>query len=285
MKKIVTAFFIFFAFTLNFYSNENLEKTARRIVSLGPSATEILFAINAEDQIAARTDLCDYPPEAKKICSVGGFSGSTISLEAILCVEPDLVYLFAGMHDYLIQPLKNLGIKVFVSNANSIQSVKNEILEIGKITGHQDEAEKVVLQMNLKIESVHSYVVQKKAETKKEKPSVYWEIWNAPLMSAGKNSFINDIIKYAGGKNIFESEESPYPVVNEEAVILAKPDYIFFTGDGTKAGSVWKKRKGWNVPDEKIFYVGDDVTFVRPGPRCVLAIEKLAHILWENQSN
>ena len=201
MKKIVTAFFIFFAFTLNFYSNENLEKTARRIVSLGPSATEILFAINAEDQIAARTDLCDYPPEAKKICSVGGFSGSTISLEAILCVEPDLVYLFAGMHDYLIQPLKNLGIKVFVSDANSIQSVKNEILEIGKITGHQDEAEKVVLQMNLKIESVHSYVVQKKAETKKEKPSVYWEIWNAPLMSAGKNSFINDIIKYAGGKN------------------------------------------------------------------------------------
>ena len=84
-----------------------------------------------------------------------------ISLEAILCVEPDLVYLFAGMHDYLIQPLKNLGIKVFVSDANSIQSVKNEILEIGKITGHQDEAEKVVLQMNLKIESVYSYTDHK----------------------------------------------------------------------------------------------------------------------------
>ncbi|MGN0740331.1 MAG: ABC transporter substrate-binding protein [Treponema sp.] len=282
MKKIVTAFFIFLTFTLNFYADKNPEKTVSRIVSLGPSATEILFAINAEKQIVARTDLCDYPAESKNIRSVGGFSGSTISLEAILSVEPDLVYLFAGMHDYLIQPLKNLGIKVFVSNANSIQAVKDEILEIGKITGHQDEAQKVVLQMELKIKSVRDYVAQKKAETKKESPSVYWEIWNSPLMSVGKNSFINDIIKYAGGKNIFESEESSYPVVSEEAVILANPDYVFFTGDGTKAGSVWKQRKGWNVPREKIFYAGDDVTFVRPGPRCVLAIEKLAHILWEN---
>ena len=87
MKKIVTAFFIFFAFTLNFYSNENLEKTARRIVSLGPSATEILFAINAEDQIAARTDLCDYPPAGKTASDGTASSESSRSAEKYLRMQ------------------------------------------------------------------------------------------------------------------------------------------------------------------------------------------------------
>ena len=88
--------FILFIITfinLNIFPFENQSK--KRIVSLGPTATEILFAIAAENQIVARTDICDYPPEVKKIKSVGGFDGKSISLEAIISFEPDFVYLFS----------------------------------------------------------------------------------------------------------------------------------------------------------------------------------------------
>lgn len=279
MKKTPFAFLILFALLSSCSVKQRSEKTVRRIVSLGPSATEILFAIHAEDKIVARTDLCDYPEEAARIKSVGGFAGNTVSLESVLLCEPDFVYLFSGMHDHLIAPLQKLGITVFVSDASSVADVQEEIRAVGKITGHEEDVRNVVSRMNEKLETVSRFVEQKTAAGKNI-PSVYWEVWNSPLMSVGKNSFINDIIQKAGGKNIFENENSAYPVVNEEAVILAHPDFIFFTGDGTASGSVWRTRRGWNISEENIFYVGDDVTFVRPSPRCVDAVEKLSKILW-----
>lgn len=166
-----------------------------------------------------------------------------------------------------------------MSDASSVADVQEEIRAVGKITGHEEDVRNVVSRMNEKLETVSRFVEQKTAAGKNI-PSVYWEVWNSPLMSVGKNSFINDIIQKAGGKNIFENENSAYPVVNEEAVILAHPDFIFFTGDGTASGSVWRTRRGWNISEENIFYVGDDVTFVRPSPRCVDAVEKLSKILW-----
>ncbi|MBQ1661883.1 MAG: ABC transporter substrate-binding protein [Treponema sp.] len=148
LKKYVAVFVFFFvAASLISCGKSNVKpekKADIRIVSLGPSATEILFAIGANDELVARTDLCDYPEEAKDISSVGGFSGNTISLESILSFEPTLVYLFAGMHDFLIEPLEAANIQVYVSNANSIDAVKTEILDMGKITGHEKQAQSVI---------------------------------------------------------------------------------------------------------------------------------------------
>ena len=244
-----------------------------RIVSLGPSATEIIYAIGAQDQLVARTDLCDYPPEAASKPSVGGFSGNTISLESIIAFEPTLVYLFAGMHDHLVKPLEALGIQVYVSNASSIQAVKNEVLDIGKLTGHEKQAAKVVKEMNAKLARAEK--LYKKKDN--ERPKVYWEVWHSPLMSCGKNSFMDDIITYAGGKNIFGEEENAYPMVSDEAILYAAPDFIFYSGDGMGGG----------VPDSKfnppkgMYYMGDDDSFVRSSPRCADAVEKLANILWK----
>ena len=163
-----------------------------RIVSLGPSATEILFAIGADKQLVACTDFCDYPAEAKTKASVGGFAANSISLESIISYEPDLVYLFSGMHDSLIKPLQDMGINVYVSKAASVDDVKKEIIEIGTITGHSAEAEDVVKEMNLLLAEARN----KSAEAKKNgsSPLIYWQVWDDPLMTAGKNSFINDII-------------------------------------------------------------------------------------------
>lgn len=250
-------------------------KSDIRIVSLGPSATEVIFAIGAQDLLVARTDLCDYPPEAKNIPSVGGFAGNTLSLESIISYEPTLVYLFAEMHEGFVKPLQDLGIQVYRSNATSIEAVKNEVLDIGKLTGYEKQAQKVVKEMDEKLNRTKK-MYETKIEADAKLPTVYWEVWHSPMMSCGKNSFMGDIIAKAGGKNIFAEEEQAYPIINEEAVLLANPDFIFYSGDGMGGGKPSELLKA----NGGIYYMGDDDSFVRSTPRCADAVEKLAAILW-----
>lgn len=251
-----------------------------RIVSLGPSATEILFAIGADKQLVACTDFCDYPAEAKTKASVGGFAANSISLESIISYEPDLVYLFSGMHDSLIKPLQDMGISVYVSKAASVDDVKKEIIEIGTITGHSAEAEDVVKEMNLLLAEARD----KSAEAKKNgsSPLIYWQVWDDPLMTAGKNSFINDIITLAGGINIFGEENSDYPIISDEAVIAAKPQFIFITKASDNYSVTNNKIMFYAMKKDSgasVHYVNDD-KFSRPGPRCAEAVQDLTKILY-----
>lgn len=251
-----------------------------RIVSLGPSATEILFAIGADKQLVACTDFCDYPAEAKTKASVGGFAANNISLESIISYEPDLVYLFSGMHDSLIKPLQDMGISVYVSKAASVDDVKKEIIEIGTITGHSAEAEDVVKEMNLLLAEARN----KSAEAKKNgsSPLIYWQVWDDPLMTAGKNSFINDIITLAGGINIFGEENSDYPIISDEAVIAAKPQFIFISKASDNYSVTNNKIMFYAMKKDSgvsVHYVNDD-KFSRPGPRCAEAVQDLTKILY-----
>lgn len=251
-----------------------------RIVSLGPSATEILFAIGADKQLVACTDFCDYPAEAKTKASVGGFAANSISLESIISYEPDLVYLFSGMHDSLIKPLQDMGISVYVSKAASVDDVKKEIIEIGTITGHSAEAEDVVKEMNLLLAEARN----KSAEAKKNgsSPLIYWQVWDDPLMTAGKNSFINDIITLAGGINIFGEENSDYPIISDEAAIAAKPQFIFISKASDNYSVTNNKIMFYAMKKDSgasVHYVNDD-KFSRPGPRCAEAVQDLTKILY-----
>lgn len=251
-----------------------------RIVSLGPSATEILFAIGADKQLVACTDFCDYPAEAKTKASVGGFAANSISLESIISYEPDLVYLFSGMHDSLIKPLQDMGISVYVSKAASVDDVKKEIIEIGTITGHSAEAEDVVKEMNILLAEARN----KSAEAKKNgsSPLIYWQVWDDPLMTAGKNSFINDIITLAGGINIFGEENSDYPIISDEAVIAAKPQFIFISKASDNYSVTNNKIMFYAMKKDSgasVHYVNDD-KFSRPGPRCAEAVQDLTKILY-----
>ena len=280
-SSIIAFYFAIFSFLFCLVSCNNSEKKSSdnsevRIVSLGPAATEIIFFFFAQDQLVARTDLCDYPAEVSEYPSVGGFTGNAISLEAIISYEPTLVYLFAGMHDFLIKPLEDAGIKVYVSDASSIEAVKKEVLDIGELTGHEKQAQKVVKEMDKKLDAAKKLTEKESGKNEENLPTVYWEVWHEPMMSVGKNSFINDIIQYAGGKNIFADEESSYPMVSEEAVLYANPDYIFYTGDGMGGG---KPSEVFNPP-KGIYYMGDDDGFVRSSPRVADAVEKLSLILW-----
>ena len=265
----------FFNKTSNKHTQEN--HIPQRIISLSPSATEILFAIGAQNQIAARSDFCDFPENAKNIPSVGGFDGKTLSIEKILSFSPDFVYLTNGMHNYLIPFLQKHNIAYYISVADSIQTVLQEITEIGKITDHQLQAQKLCNQIKQDL--------QKIAEQNKSKPkvTVYWEVWTPPYMSAGKNSFINEIITYAGGINIFSDIEQPYPVVSEEAILMRNPQIIIIPNSTVGGTTAVTSRKNWQnisaVKNNKIYSVDTNI-ISRPGPRISQAIELISNCIY-----
>ncbi len=247
----------------------------RRIVSLGPAATETLFAVGAGSQVVGRTDFCNYPPEAAEVTSVGGFDGKTFSLETVIALKPDLVCLYSVMHDHLIEPLKKLGISVYVSDANSVDDVISEISDIGRITGHAAEAASVTKQIDDAVK-----LCQTAAAKKGNK--VYWEVWNSPFMSIGSSSFINDVIEKAGGISIFCDTAEGYPVISEESIFARNPDVIIIPSDMGYSASDIYKRAGWNalsaVRNKKVFDINSDIAS-RAGPRIYLAIEEIASFL------
>lgn len=243
-----------------------------RIVSLSPASTEILFALGAGDRVAARTDFCNYPAETQKYPSVGGFDGKTFSLETVLSFSPDLVYLNKTMHGHLIQSLKDLGITVFAADAQSLSDIYTEILEAGRITGTEKEAEELVHSIKKRIETPSSLAPV----------SVYWEVWNAPYMSIGSASFINEIITASGAQNIFADIEASYPVVSEESIIARNPSVILLPSDSPEDLQTIKNRSGWNTIDAvqngRVYKIDGDI-ISRPGPRIAEAVEAIRSCL------
>ena len=252
----------------------NKNDIPQSIVSLAPASTEILFAVGAGNQVAAISQFTDYPPEALALPEVGGFDGKTLSLEKILSFKPDLVYLTDGMHNFLIESLDQYGIKYYLSKADSVKNVINEILEIGKITGHEKQAKSVAAQIENTISKVN-----KQAENS---PSVYYEVWTPPYMTAGSESFINDVIACAGGKNIFGDIAEAYPIISEETLIARAPEVILIPATSGITAKQVAQRTGWeNIPAVKNnrIYIVDDNLITRAGPRIGEAIKAISDII------
>jgi len=285
-KKLIAVFILLIAaFSLNAKAKKTYVKKIKKsvqqveeqypqsIVALSPAAAEILFAIGAQDQVAAVSEFTDYPPEAAEKPVAGGFDGKALSIETILSFKPDFVYLTDGMHNFLCDPLDEYGIKWYLSKAVSIDAIKQEILDIGAITGHDTEALAVVAQMDEKLNAVTP------AETA---VTIYYEVWNAPYMSAGSTSFINDVIVSAGGSNVFADLEEAYPMISEESLIARGPEVILLPlNNGITVEDV-KARAGWEsipaVVNNRI-YVIDDNLYSRPGPRIADVVFDLSELI------
>lgn len=254
----------------------SLEKVPSRIVCLSPSGAEILYAVGAGDKIVARTDFCDYPQEILGLPSVGGFDGNSISIERILSYKPDFVYGAKGMHDFIIEPLSALGIKTYLAESTGIETVLEEIEFMAELTGNKKKGVDCVEKIRSELPDITD---------SKAKFGVYYEVWYAPYMTAGKKSFINSIIEMAGGKNIFGQIEDPYPMVSEESIILENPQVILIPSqNGISLESVCQ-RNGWKnidaVKNGRVYFVDGDL-ISRPGPRIVKSINEIRELYGEN---
>jgi iron complex transport system substrate-binding protein len=254
----------------------------RRIVSLAPSNTEILYAVGAGDAVVGVTEYCDYPAPAQQVDKIGGFSAQTISVEKIVSLKPDLVLAYGDRQQTVIEALGRINIPVYALSPNSFDDVYANIRVVGTITGRVAEADRTVAEMQARIDAI---VEQTAAIPKEERLVVFWEIFDEPLMTAGPATFTGQMIELAGGVNIFADIAEDYPQISAEVVIARNPAVILGSdshGDKLTPGQV-AARPGWDqidaVKNERIHLVDGDIVS-RAGPRLADAVEAIARALY-----
>lgn len=255
---------------------------ALRVVSLAPNLTETLFAVGAGEQVVGVTMFCDYPEEALTRTQVGGFTSDTISIEQIIALDPDLVLATGGFQLETIQALEPLGIPVIALDPNRLDTVMEMIQLVGQLTGHDDEAELVVADMEQRVAAVVDTAAGIPAE---ERLTVYWQIWDEPLMSAGPSAFPGQLIELAGGSNVFGDSGEFYPMVSAEEVVSRDPQVIMGPNSHGDRLTIetFQQRPGWTEIEAVVngrIHVVDDNIISRAGPRLVDALEAIAQALY-----
>jgi len=263
-----------------------IKSEPRRIVSMAPSTTEILFALGLGDRVVGVTDYCNYPPEVNelkergRLTVIGGYWEPDV--EKIVALGPDLVIGYASvpLHLDVAERLESMNVTVLLLFPRYLNDVFDNIVLVGRACGKLREAQELVEQLRARVESV----VERVRGLPKVK--VYYELWFDPLMSAGPGTFIDELISLAGGENIFHDAQSPWPMVDSEQVIRRNPDVIVlpdtYMSDFNVSIEQVKSRPGWQVinavKDDKIYLIEEDI-ISRPGPRLVDALETLAKYL------
>jgi iron complex transport system substrate-binding protein len=253
----------------------HLVRPAQRVVSLAPSSTEMLFAIGAAGKLVGVSNADDYPPAARRLPKVGSYSGP--DMERIVAARPDLVVAVYGNPLELIAQLRRRGIPVFVSNPRTVDGVLHNLVDLGQLTGERKPAETLV-------RSLHSRLARVRRQVQSKTPvKTLVVVWDEPLTVAGGRSFIQDVLRCAGGANAAGALAEAYPKLDPERLLLMDPEVIVFpvapVGSNlsrlesrpgvrqTRAG------RGGRV------YALNPVGLERSGPRVVLGIEALANLL------
>jgi iron complex transport system substrate-binding protein len=254
----------------------------QKIVSLAPSNTEILFAIGAGKQVVGRDSFSDYPAAAQAVPDIGGGFGA-LNTEIILAAKPDLVLAGDLTPAEQIQSLEDLGLIVFVlGNPKNLAGMYENLRLMAHMTGHVDETETLVASLQAREKAVDAQLAGVT-----ERPLVLYELDgtdpNAPWIP-GPGTFIDTLIKQAGGENLGASLEGAWVQVSLEVLIQKDPDLILL-GDSQWGGvtpEMVAARGGWEaltaVKAGKI-YPFDDNTVSRPGPRLLDGLEALAKVL------
>ncbi len=253
----------------------------QRIASLAPSVTEILFALDLGDQVVGVTDQCDYPPAARQIERVSGFG--TPNVEKLLALGPNLVIACGLERPEFTDVLRQAGIQVLnVQKSGYIASFPDLFDAIGLIGAATDrtaQAQKLVAAMRAGLDAVAARVGN---VDDAQRPRVFVQIEESPLMTAGAGSFIDDLIRRAGGRNVAHEITSAYPRIDPEKVITWNPDVILVAHNDHpgEAAQRLARHIGWSevaaVRNRRVIDDIDADLLFRPGPRLVDGVKALA---------
>ncbi|RMG59938.1 MAG: hypothetical protein D6713_04235 [Deltaproteobacteria bacterium] len=243
----------------------------RRIVSLAPNLTEILFSIGAGDRVVGVTSFCTIPPDAGRIARVGGIVDPDI--EKIIALSPDLVVASKnGTGKSAVETLDSLGLSCFVFDVDSAGKVLEAMETLSLLTGMPPEAGKV-------IESFRSRLLRLRKSTPREKVKGLLLLSVTPPIGAGGKTFIDEVLALAGVDNLLKEETAAYPRLSAEKVVSLRPDYIFITrGMGEREVARFRKTMEALSGNTRIVEVDADL-FTRPGPRVLKAVEVLRKVI------
>ncbi len=255
----------------------SFERPAQRVLSLAPSLTETVYALGGEGRLVGVTTYCNYPPEAQSKEKVGDFFMP--NLEKMVALKPDVVLVIATGQSQTLMKLEGLGLKTFVLNPESSEQTLESFRIIGKILDLENNADLLCEEVRTTLSSVRD-----KAWGQPDHPLIYLEIDSAPLITCGGKSTVGELIRIAGGRNLFEDLPQPYGVVNAERVLAGKPEVVLIAHPNV-SGKDFKERLGWGaLPAVKANRVYDDLdpdVLTRPGPRMGKAAEMLYQAFYE----
>lgn len=283
MKRLVVAVLLLLAPTARAQiavtddvGNEvRLEKPAQRIVSLAPHATELLFAAGAGRQVIGAVQWSDYPPQAQQIPRVGGYT--TLDLETIVALRPDLLVAYhSGNDPRALERLRSLGFKMYVSEIRSLEQVATGIDRLGRLAGTDAAARQASAAFRERWSRLRGQYADK------PRVSVFYQIWNRPLMTINGAHLISRVMELCGGRNVFHDLGVLTPTLNLESVLVADPEAIISGGMGEARPEWVDEWRKWTqlqaVKHGHLFFIHSDL-LQRPTPRVLEGAEQLCRML------
>lgn len=240
----------------------------RRIISLAPHVTELLYAVGAGAQLAGADAGSDYPAAAKNLPRIGDYS--RVNFERIALLKPDLVIGWrSGNRAADIYRLQQMGIPVLLTDAHSLQDVTTLLRQIARTTGHAQAGERAARAFDTRLAILRARYA---ATTPRR---VFYQVWDQPLMTIGGRHWINDAISLCGGRNIFADLPGAAPRVSLEAVLARAPEIIISGDDAPDRRGMWQGFPGLPAVQRQALIRLDVDALHRPTPRVLDGVEKL----------
>jgi iron complex transport system substrate-binding protein len=252
-----------------------LEAPARRIVSLAPNLTELLFAAGAGDLLVGVSEFSDYPAAASGISRVGG--GAGLDIEMIIALQPDLVVAWqSGNPDGQLERLQSLGMTMFLSEPRKLLDVPGTLVRLGELAGRDQVARDAADAFESRYRKLQRrYAGRPTVE-------VFYQVWRQPLMTVNGEHLISDVIRLCGGRNVFSDMPVLAPQIDIEAVLAMDPEVIIV---GTGGTSETAELQGWSrwsmlaaVAQGNLYGVQREL-LVRHSPRILDGAEQVCGIL------
>ena len=253
-----------------------LANTPKRIVSLAPSITEILFAIGAGDSVVGVTEFCNYPPSALEKPKVGY---AQPNLEAIVALRPELIVAPKSfLRVDLLSRLEQLKIPTFLLDPQTVEDILLHIQLLGRMVGYAPESLKVSENIRKKVTALSAQL------TGRPRPTLLFVINTDPLITVGPGSYIHQLIELAGARNAAEHAMTPYPRLSIEEVLRQNPEFLLFPmgrfeGIPQAEQDQWRRWTSLEAVKRNQFVHIDSDILNRPGPRVIEALEALITIL------
>ena len=249
----------------------------KRIVSMAPSITEMLFALGLDKEIVGVTDFCNYPEAALTKHRIGGFVNP--SIEKIVSLKPSLILgIRDGNRMDTVHRLNDLGFSVYVVDPTGFDGVVKTIENIGEIVRRRDESREITRNMTKKKE-----VVVKLTQSL-PKPKVFFQVGYSPIVTVGRGSLGDDLIRLAGGRSISENESGNYPLYGIETIVSKAPEIIIMSSMDSKKDylnliKMWQSWKNLPAVKTNAIHVVDSNLVDRPTPRVVEGLGVVAKII------
>jgi iron complex transport system substrate-binding protein len=257
----------------------SVEPQPHRIVSLSPSVTEVLYGIGAWPQVVAVSQYCSYPDDVKNKPRVDGWDNT--NLEQVTALKPDLVIGVDAQEPFLRDKLKGLGVRALFVKSQTLADVFTSIGEIGRATGHEQEAIALSAKTQAEIDAVRKIVGNR------SRPRVLCVVDRVPgtlrdLYTATHGSYLDELIGIAGGESIAPPTEHGYGKITKEAVLSLNPEVIIDMVQGSKGrfgedpAAVWSELAEVRAVRDKRIYSMNDESVIHPSQFVGQTAEKFA---------